>query len=74
MLSGSSGFCGLIGSATKRAVFERRLKERGFAPEIVERLVCPIGLPMLKDKRPEVIAASVAVQLLLRDQMLREQA
>ena len=74
VLSGSFGFCGLIGSVTKRAVFERRLKERGFAPEILERLVCPIGLPMLKDKRPEVIAAAVAVQLLLRDQVLREQA
>jgi xanthine/CO dehydrogenase XdhC/CoxF family maturation factor len=29
---------------------------------------------MLKDKRPESIAASVAVQLLLRDQVLRGEA
>ena len=68
------GFCGLIGSATKRALFERRLKERGFAPEKIAELTCPIGLPMLKDKRPESIAASVAVQLLLRDQVLRDAA
>lgn len=64
-------FCGLIGSETKRALFERRLNERGFTPETIAKLTCPIGLSMLKDKRPEVIAASVAVQLLLRDQMLQ---
>ena len=66
------GFCGLIGSATKRAVFERRLAERGISAEKIARLICPIGLDGLRDKRPEVIAASVAAQLLLRDAELRE--
>jgi xanthine dehydrogenase accessory factor len=28
-------------------------------------LTCPIGVPGVRGKRPEVIAASVAVQLLL---------
>ena len=65
------GFCGLIGSTTKRSLFERRLSERGLTSDTIAKLTCPIGLAMLKDKRPEVIAASVAVQLLLRDQMLR---
>lgn len=73
VLSSTFGFCGLIGSATKRAVFERRLAERGVAPETIAKLTCPIGLPLLKDKRPEVIAASVAAQMLLRDQELRGQ-
>lgn len=67
------GFCGLIGSATKRTLFERRLTERGIPQKILTELTCPIGLTMLKDKRPEVIAASVAVQLMLRDQILRWQ-
>lgn len=67
------GFCGLIGSATKRTLFERRLSERGIPRETLAELTCPIGLTMLKDKRPEVIAASVAVQLMLRDQILRWQ-
>ncbi|MEM6762003.1 MAG: XdhC family protein, partial [Pseudomonadota bacterium] len=54
-------FVGLIGSATKRATFSKRLRERGVDPE---RLVCPIGLPEIRSKQPEVIAASVAAQLL----------
>jgi xanthine dehydrogenase accessory factor len=58
------GFCGLIGSATKRSTFRRRLTKRGVRREAIDRLVCPIGLPGLRDKRPAVIAASVAAQLL----------
>lgn len=68
----SFGFCGLIGSATKRALFERRLAERGVPHENIARLTCPIGLSALRDKRPEVIAASVAAQLLLKDAALQE--
>jgi xanthine dehydrogenase accessory factor len=61
---GEFGFLGLIGSATKKALFLRRLCERGVPEALVARLVCPIGVPGIKDKRPEVIAASVAAQLL----------
>ena len=57
------GFCGLIGSATKRALFRRKLAERGVARVALDRLTCPIGLTGLRDKRPAVIAASVAAQL-----------
>ena len=58
------GFLGLIGSATKKTLFLRRLRERGIPEGRLARLTCPIGVPGVKDKRPEVIAASVAVQLL----------
>ena len=34
------------------------------APEISGRLVLPIGGSVVKDKRPEVIAAMVAAELL----------
>jgi xanthine dehydrogenase accessory factor len=61
------GFLGLIGSATKRALFARRLRERGIPAERLDRLTCPIGLPGLRDKRPAVIAASTAAQLLQID-------
>lgn len=54
-------FLGLIGSATKRATFERRLRERGLDPA---PLTSPIGLPEIEGKAPAVIAASVAAQLL----------
>ncbi|WP_449369819.1 xanthine dehydrogenase accessory protein XdhC [Thiomonas sp.] len=58
------GWFGLIGSATKRARFVRRWRERGVPERALERLVCPVGLPGIPGKAPEVIAASVAAQLL----------
>ena len=56
-------YVGLIGSATKRARFEHRLRDMGLAPE---PLVCPIGAPRVRDKSPAVIAATVAAELLRR--------
>jgi xanthine dehydrogenase accessory factor len=61
---GDFGFFGLIGSRTKRARFEHRLQHRGFAPALVERMVCPIGIPGIAGKEPEVIAVAVVAQLL----------
>jgi len=58
------GFLGVIGSATKKALFLKRLRERGLPEGRIERLVCPIGFAGVTDKRPAVIAAAVAVQLL----------
>ena len=57
-------FIGLIGSATKWATFQRRLAERGFSQQEMQRVTCPIGLPGISGKQPEVIAVSVAAQLL----------
>ena len=61
---GDFGFLGLIGSKTKRARFAHRLADRGVAPEVLARLSCPIGLPGISGKEPEVIAISVVAQLL----------
>lgn len=55
---------GLIGSATKRARFEHRLAARGVPAERLARMVCPIGLPGITGKAPEVIAVAVVAQLL----------
>jgi xanthine dehydrogenase accessory factor len=63
---GDFAYLGLIGSATKRARFAKRLGEAGIAPEMLERLVCPIGLPGIESKEPAAIAASVTADLLLR--------
>jgi xanthine dehydrogenase accessory factor len=57
-------FIGLIGSKTKWATFGHRLEERGFAPNEIAQVTCPIGLPGIAGKEPEVIAASVAAQLM----------
>jgi xanthine dehydrogenase accessory factor len=59
-------FVGLIGSATKWAVFRRRLLERGFTEDELARITCPIGLPGLAGKEPAVIAVAVAAQLLMQ--------
>ncbi|MBI5721262.1 MAG: xanthine dehydrogenase accessory protein XdhC [Burkholderiales bacterium] len=61
---GDFGFFGLIGSKTKRARFERRLAERGIASETLARMTCPIGVPGIGGKEPEVIAVAVVAQLL----------
>ena len=57
-------FIGLIGSKTKWATFRQRLDARGFGHDELAQVTSPIGLPGLRDKRPEVIAVSVAAQLL----------
>jgi xanthine dehydrogenase accessory factor len=61
---GDFAYLGLIGSRTKRARFERGFRELGISRERIARLVCPIGGTRLKDKRPAVIAALVAAELL----------
>ena len=61
---GDFGFLGLIGSRTKRQRFEHRFQERGIKPALIARMVCPIGLPGIVGKEPEVIAVSVVAQLL----------
>jgi xanthine dehydrogenase accessory factor len=62
---GDFGFFGLIGSQTKRARFTHRFEAMGLASEAITRMHCPIGVPGVAGKEPEVIAASVVAQLLL---------
>lgn len=61
---GDFGWFGLIGSATKRARFEHRMHERGIPLDQLARMACPIGLPGIKGKEPEVLAVAVVAQLL----------
>jgi xanthine dehydrogenase accessory factor len=58
-------YLGLIGSATKRARFESAMRQIGIADAAMEKLVCPIGLTMIRDKTPPAIAAAIAAQLLM---------
>ena len=57
-------YIGLISSATKCATFQHRLQAKGFSSSDLDRVTCPIGLSGINSKRPEVIAVSVAAQLL----------
>ncbi len=61
---GDFGYLGLIGSATKRARFLQRFAQRGVAAERLARLTCPIGVPGIAGKQPELIAVAVVAQLL----------
>lgn len=57
-------YVGMIGSATKRATFESAMRREGFASQRLARLVLPIGGDAVRDKRPSVIAAMVAAELI----------
>jgi xanthine dehydrogenase accessory factor len=62
---GDFAYLGLIGSATKRRRFERWYVARGHEAADLKRLTCPIGGGLARDKRPEVIAALVAAELVV---------
>lgn len=61
---GDLPYVGLIGSKTKWATFRHRLEERGFHKQELAQVTCPIGVPGITGKQPEVIAVGVAAQLL----------
>lgn len=61
---GDVRYIGLIGSKTKWATFRHRLSVRGFSDAELQQVICPIGLPAIRGKRPAVIAVAVVAQLL----------
>lgn len=63
-LQGDLKFVGLIGSKTKWATFQHRLEAKGFTAQELAFITCPIGVSGISGKEPEVIAVSVAAQLL----------
>lgn len=66
-------YVGLIGSATKRARFESRLKDLGVPSHVSSQFRCPIGVPGIGSKEPALIAAAVAAELLIEDEKLQTQ-
>ena len=62
---GDAAYVGMIGSKTKRATFSSwYLREAGGDAAALARLVCPIGGSQVKDKRPAVIAAMAAAEVM----------
>jgi xanthine dehydrogenase accessory factor len=61
---GDFAYLGLIGSKTKRQRFMHRFEQRGLAAELIERIMCPIGVGGISGKQPEVVAVAVVAQLL----------
>jgi len=58
-------YVGMIGSRTKKARFSTWFKGEGGDSEALQRLVMPIGAQGLGDKRPEVIAALAAAEIMV---------
>ncbi|MBC8128674.1 MAG: XdhC family protein [Gloeobacteraceae cyanobacterium ES-bin-144] len=56
-------FIGVIGSASKRAVLLRELREDGLDNDLLEKVICPLGLP-IGGNDPAEIAISIVAQLL----------
>ena len=71
---GDFGYLGLIGSQTKKQRFAHQLERRGLPPAAIDRITCPIGIPGISGKQPEVIAAAVVAQLLQVAEALRDSA
>jgi xanthine dehydrogenase accessory factor len=61
---GDSAYCGLIGSVSKRRRFERLMLSQGMPEKILNKLVCPIGVPGIEGKKPVEIALAVAAEIL----------
>jgi xanthine dehydrogenase accessory factor len=57
-------YVGLIGSKSKRRRFEHAFRDIGMTETQIARLVCPIGDRGIRDKRPEIIAALTAAELI----------
>ncbi|KAI1692046.1 xdhC rossmann domain-containing protein [Ditylenchus destructor] len=61
---GDLPYIGLIGSKSKWATFRHRLEARGFSPEELAHVTCPIGVPGIPGKQPEMGALAVVAQLM----------
>jgi xanthine dehydrogenase accessory factor len=69
LLASPPAFVGLIGSRSKRACLFRRLVASGVDEQAVQAVQCPIGLGDM-GKQPELIAVSMAGQILLEAKRL----
>lgn len=66
LMRGDAAYVGMIGSKTKRASFERWCAKSSAPVGDTAPLVCPMGAAGSGDKRPEVIAAFVAAEVIGR--------
>ncbi len=57
-------YFGLIGSDSKRRLFETRMRRRGVDPRRFADMICPIGVSGINGKQPAQIAISVAAEIL----------
>lgn len=79
LLRRDTSYVGMIGSKTKRAVFASWVNKQDWmnkqengqdAKVLMNGLNCPIGVKKIADKRPEVIAALVAAEILVHTRVV----
>ncbi|WP_341663835.1 xanthine dehydrogenase accessory protein XdhC [Vibrio sp.] len=63
-----SRYLGVIGSEAKRKRFTMRLAQRGYSPQEISKVICPIGHSNICGKNPAEIAVSVAGELIMHYQ------
>ncbi len=63
LIRGDAAYVGMIGSKTKRRRFESQFLRAGGQATALAKLTCPIGGSDVDDKRPEIIAALTAAEL-----------
>ena len=59
-------YFGLIGSHSKRRMFETRMSRRGIDENRLQKMTCPIGIEGIRNKQPAMIAISVVAQIMQR--------
>jgi len=70
---GDFAYFGLIGSLTKRRLFEKRMLDRGIEQERFASMTCPIGSGGPGSKVPMAIAVAVAAELIGHHSRIRAQ-
>jgi len=61
---GDAVYCGLIGSVSKRRRFEKRFRSQGMSEDMLEHLICPIGVDGITGKKPAEIAVAASAEVL----------
>lgn len=58
-----AGYIGLLGSKRKKGLLMNALRDTGFSPEDIARVIIPVGLP-IGSVTPEEIAVSIMAQII----------
>lgn len=58
-----AGYIGLLGSRRKKGLLMNALREAGFSPEDIDRVIIPVGLP-IGSVSPEEIGVSIMAQII----------
>jgi xanthine dehydrogenase accessory factor len=62
-LKTGAGYIGLLGSKRKKGLLMHALRDAGFPPEAISRVIIPVGLP-IGSVTPEEIAVSIMAQII----------